>query len=126
MSNPLPDDATLQQVFDHVLKALRKQGKASVDTQGNCFYRTPEGLKCAAGHCIPDDLYRPSFENESIDKLINSYSLVLPWMTSEHIPLMIALQSAHDIDLGHRITSWEKEMKKIAEKFGLMYKEPEQ
>lgn len=55
-----------QEVFDHIVGSLIKQGKGSfviVDDEVHCRYRDGQGNKCAAGHIIPDHLYDVSFEN---------------------------------------------------------------
>lgn len=46
---------TLQEAFDHIVKAVVKQGRPSVTAAGTCMYRGPEGLKCAAGHLLEDE-----------------------------------------------------------------------
>lgn len=54
----IPD--TLQQVFDIISQHLLKQRvKSVVNTpmKNICQYRTPNGLKCAAGALIPDEEY---------------------------------------------------------------------
>lgn len=63
---------SLQQMFDHVLQALRAQGHASVALYAGgssakyvCVYRGPNGDKCAAGHLIPDELYDPRMDPDA-------------------------------------------------------------
>jgi hypothetical protein len=47
---------TKQEIFDKVAAHLLTQRRQSVnDCSGACVYRSPEGLKCAAGCLIPDD-----------------------------------------------------------------------
>lgn len=53
---------TKADVFYSVIAHLRAQNKRAVNTTGTCFYRTPEGLKCAAGYLIRDEEYDSSFE----------------------------------------------------------------
>lgn len=55
---------TLKQGFDIVKKHLLTQNKQSVEEfSGKCRYRGGEGLKCAIGCLIPDDMYKPEFED---------------------------------------------------------------
>lgn len=54
---------TKQEIFDFVVEKLRAQGCASVNPFGRCLYRGPDGLKCAIGHMIPDELYRPGWDD---------------------------------------------------------------
>ena len=52
---------TPQEIFDKVARHMLTQ-KCKAMVEGNCMYRTPEGLRCAAGCLIPDDKYRPDME----------------------------------------------------------------
>lgn len=57
---------TKQETFDTVAVALVRQGGPSLGKPsagfGRCAYRGTNGRKCAAGHLIPDALYRKSME----------------------------------------------------------------
>ncbi len=62
---------TSQAIFDKVANHLLKQGKKAVNTKGQnpegyCVYRTPDGLKCAAGCLIADEHYSEHLENYDI------------------------------------------------------------
>lgn len=96
-----------QDTFNQVYLGLAAQGfKQSANRRGDCLYRGPNGLKCAAGQVIPDDKFEPRFEGHGIVS-------VLPerWFdgesTSKDLNLMISglghnlgtlseLQSIHD------------------------------
>jgi len=39
-----------------MVEAIGKQGRPSVGDKDRCLYRGPDGLKCAAGHVIPDSM----------------------------------------------------------------------
>ena len=88
-----------QQVFDYVLEKLREQGCQS-KYMGKCLYRGPDGLKCAAGHLIPDDEYDEKMEggllkgtyNIIYNSLVNSYFL----QKGANIDLLAGLQLVHD------------------------------
>lgn len=54
---------TNQEIFDIVAVHLLTQGRVSIWGE-RCRYRGPEGLKCAAGILIPDDLYEPKWDEE--------------------------------------------------------------
>ena len=59
-----------QELYDFVVAAIVKQGRPSVGDNDRCLYRGPDGLKCAAGHVIPDGIYSPEImENRSISNL---------------------------------------------------------
>ena len=57
---------TLQETFDIVASHLLRQGRRSVDSEGRCLYRGPNGLKCGAGCLIPDELYDPDIEGRGV------------------------------------------------------------
>ena len=135
---------TAQQVFDKVLFALRAQGRAAVDSNNKCVYRAPNGDKCAFGHLIPDELYRPRMEtlsargvlgiSNACDEVVINYRKYhndemtkLRQMFNSNIPdkLYSSLQSAHDSVLkSEGIEEWEKEMQRIAEHYELNYTAP--
>ena len=130
---------TQQEIFDTVLEHLRKQGKASLSTEGDCTYRGPDGTSCAVGCLIPDELYDPLIENVSLPQIFNNYPPfrregdwpeLRPIMAriSDHLgvenePLLDALQRAHDGQLAaHGLSAWEYRMRIIALDFRLEYK----
>jgi hypothetical protein len=91
---------TEQEVFDIVARHLLTQGRRAAvdlgynDGQLNCLYRTPEGLKCAAGCLIPDEAYDESMEGIMIGSLIHNGTKLAhlkPFMM-----LLNRLQGAHD------------------------------
>lgn len=49
-----------QEIFTRVAVHLLRQGEPSMNS-GQCQYRGPNGLKCAVGVLIPDELCTPSF-----------------------------------------------------------------
>jgi len=84
-----------QELFDYIVEAIVKQGRPSVGDNDRCLYRGPDGLKCAAGHVIPDSMYSPvRMENHSVDTLRRDSKLpdsLIPLME-----LLAYLQNAHD------------------------------
>lgn len=98
-----------QETFDTVVNHLIKQGRRSVISLNDplrgpfkqCAYRTPEGLKCAAGILIPDELYSPRME------MSNVFSVVRKWPeVREHfgdVDVLYELQTVHD-----NVASWDE------------------
>lgn len=78
------------EVIDFVKKCLLKQNCKS-EKDGQCVYRGDNGAKCAAGHLIPDEDYRPSMEGKGWRGLIESYKF-----PKHHRYLIQDLQSIHD------------------------------
>lgn len=85
--------ATAQEVFDQVAIHLLKQNqRAYRPADGSCMYRTPSGLKCAAGCLISDDEYTPEFEDNNWVDLATAQRIV----PDSHLDLIRALQCVHD------------------------------
>lgn len=106
---------TLQDFFDTTIRHLIQQGERAVedyvrtdDLLGSvCRYRTPEGIKCAAGVHIPDALYEEWMEGVSILSMINPegeqfQADLVPYFPSHS--LAQALQELHDEE-----ASWDDE-----------------
>lgn len=119
---------TKQSLFDTVAKALLAQGGPAYNTpKAICMYRTPEGRKCAAGHIIPDALYRPELEGRAIETLLSPtrydlITLTLPEVPSELVTFLRDLQRAHDSSIARIeapthdgwLARWKQEMASLA------------
>ncbi len=132
---------TAQAIFDHVVTHLRKQNaKSSVaEPHGDvCVYRSPDGLMCAAGCLIPDELYHPTFEHSGFvyvlacDLHLRDYTTEeepkvtekvrqLREVYSEHKGMISEMQKTHDKLL---ISDWEGSFRRIAADYDLQYAEP--
>jgi hypothetical protein len=63
-------------VFDEAIAKITTQGAPSMRAKdGLCLYRGENGLKCAAGHFIPDSKYEPEMEGQSIGQVNSGYNL---------------------------------------------------
>lgn len=51
-------------IYKKVFRGLQSQNFYRSISHGSGRYRGPEGRKCAVGHLIPDEDYRPSMEGE--------------------------------------------------------------
>lgn len=111
-------DATEQEVFDQVAKHMLTQNKRSKDIRGElsydgCLYRSPDGLKCAAGCLIADDEYDPKFEKKDWVALTASFPDVIPLTHGE---LISDLQEIHDtVDVYY----WKDYLIELTNKFDL-------
>lgn len=117
-----------QDIFDRVLAHLSQQ-KCRASTHQGCMYRTPDGLKCAVGALIPDDLYDPRMDTGSqfsgdVNGLAHGirervFSPQLGWIT-ENRELLISLQKAHDAVGNWKYRdSFESDLWQIAGRFEL-------
>lgn len=118
---------TNQEAFNKVVISLRKQGRKSRVTLSNgffhdrCVYRGPNGLKCGAGHLIPDELYKDEFDNEfedsSIRNIVSHYGEEKVFGDKiENINFIAQLQKIHD---NYRVSIWEEEFARLAQEFNL-------
>jgi hypothetical protein len=87
---------TRQEIFDLAYRGLAAQGfRRSHDGTG-CLYRGPHGLRCAIGHCIPDDEWEhrnlERVNNEEIGGIV-SFSAGI---ADEDLDFAQGLQEAHD------------------------------
>ena len=113
-------EASLQDIFDFVAAHLMTQGVVSEDQNGQCVYRSPDGLKCAIGCLIPDDAYRGNLEGREGNHPIvlgalgfnmpenycrsGSFPIGFSKSDVDRINLLLALQQVHD-DEGRRSQS---------------------
>lgn len=112
---------TKQETFDTVVEHLRQQGRPAWDRGGTaCLYRTSQGLKCAVGCLIPDELYEARFEGVSLtnQKVLQHILRDL----GHDVNLLIELQMIHD---GMHSSNWESEWKTLAFKHDLVYTAPD-
>lgn len=110
-----------QTTFDRVVSHLRKQGcKAHI--HGSCKYRVGD-MSCAAGCLIPDEKYRPDFENTVIIESSGSINSVGEVLREEghDLTLVRVLQLVHDL---HEPCGWEAKFAHIAAAFDLDYISP--
>lgn len=105
---------TLQEIFSTAFIGLRNQGFERSMAFGGCMYRGEGGLKCAIGHCIPDEKYTFDLEGAAADipmimKAIGADNkIALP---------VIELQEAHDN--GSNPRRMEILLREFAEQYGL-------
>src|SRR5581483_1310933 len=82
--------ATAQDIFNTVALHLFTQGRPSSCKGGYCYYRGPNGMKCAVGALIPDENYYAGMEGKSVS------GITLPAHLNAHRPLLHELQAMHD------------------------------
>ena len=67
-----------QQLIDDIATHLLTQNRKSVDAHPHviqCMYRF-EGLKCAIGALIPDDLYNPGMERLGVENVLHTFPIL--------------------------------------------------
>ena len=71
--------------------------KVSIDRNIACYYKSPDGNKCAIGRFIPDDEYSFHFENENASNLLSKFNVHLQKLGSTFLN---RLQKLHDDGFG--------------------------
>lgn len=104
---------TGQEIFDKVAKHLLTQNAQSMGIMG-CAYRGDNGLQCAVGCLIPDELYRPEFEGKTAHFLGRGLQDTL-WGL-ENQGLVEALQHVHD---RRPVSAWKDGLCNVAYSNGL-------
>lgn len=116
-----------QEIFDRVLAHMRVQRRASVDDDGACLYRGPNGTACAIGALIRDDEYTPEIEKKNVYTLLKGVDRMT--VSEGRRSLLSDLQSVHDnlseIDSENFLSFIENDMEALAKNYGLVYKKEE-
>ena len=99
-----------QEIFEYVIKFLIKQGKRSYNENGGeCMYRNPEGLMCAIGCILSDDVYSPKMEGKRVNYLIETYKHI-PKYIKDNKYFLIYLQYLHDCTANWGINGLRKKV----------------
>jgi len=108
---------TKQDIFNIAANGLLKQGKTSKNSS-SCMYRGPNGLKCAIGMLIPDELYEEGFEGKSA-----SSSGVIKALVEAGVPYTVGykdfLDNLQDVHDDHQTGDWERELVNFAHHYDL-------
>ena len=108
------DGLTAQEVFDTVVNHFKTQ-KVPAVTGRRCLYRTPDGLKCAAGILIKDEDYSPDMEGTDFSGIASD----LPYLY-DHVDLIQRLQDVHDSVGVELLTTFTRnKLKEVAEEYSL-------
>ncbi len=117
---------TPQQTYDLAASKTLAQGCKSV-VGDTCRYRHlfDDSIRCPAGHCIPDDLYRPRMEGHAVmtgrrevgDE--DDPGFVLHELGHD-LDLLAAIQGAHDSAHENSfVKQFKANMRNVAHKHGL-------
>ena len=117
-----------QEFFNAALFGIRKQGRASMAPEGRCFYRSPDGCKCAAGHIITDAEYHRDMDEGEVGSFgplfVNQFKLN---RLKDYVAFIRDLQGAHDMASCTRnfMVAFEDNMLRLARRYNLTYSPPE-
>lgn len=111
---------TRQQIFTKVKNHLLSQNAKAMGKYATCMYRTVEGLKCAVGCLIPDDVYDPKIEYKTVNNLCDGMVGSFTFLKDFDKNFLRRLQVIHDnVD----VKDWEKELKAFATLENLVFDE---
>ena len=116
---------TDQEIFTKVARHLLAQGQRSErylddDGEPGCAYRGTDGLKCAVGCLIPDELYHQSIEGctvagDVVQSVLREAGIRAGYGERTD-SLLYELQNIHDY---YEPCSWEYYLKIVAKNFNL-------
>ena len=119
---------TNQQTFDKVYLHLMEQGKPAVNQNGNCRYRTSEGLMCAAGAILDEEGHS---RVDTVGTCRSEENFILFAEYVEEVLFLTMLQQEHDFWANPEYRRLNKKtfrqgidenFRKIAEQCGLKFK----
>lgn len=111
-----------QEIFDYVVNHLYTQGKPAKDFIGNCVYRNKQGLMCAVGCLIPDDVYVKEMEGESVGTISEIFDL--PAEIYEYKEMLRNLQGVHDGWTQQGFEPLVDYLVRVAEIEGIVFNDP--
>ena len=110
---------TAQEVFDYIVQNIFEQGEPSYDRDNDeCRYRLGK-LKCAAGHVLSDEAYKPKFETKPWNSIVHEHNF-----SDAHVSLIRDLQGAHDLSALYGssfLVKFDKKVQSIANEYNLNY-----
>jgi hypothetical protein len=113
---------TDQEIVNFVAEKLRAQGRQSLNEDGDCQYRGPDGLRCAAGWLLADEHYSPELEGVSARRPLAAAALCASGVGKAQLHLVGALQDAHDMTAREDfLVCFNESLKELCEDHGLTY-----
>tara|TARA_R110002153_G_scaffold1347_7_gene6974 strand:- start:11 stop:361 length:351 start_codon:yes stop_codon:yes gene_type:complete len=112
---------SVREIFYKVEKHLLKQNERSVANGVACRYRNDQGLTCAVGCLMSDDMYDYSFEGERVtDKYIMEALTPIVGVNKDKrrlkLFLLRELQIVHD---DSSVVDWAAGLAQVKQDFGI-------
>lgn len=108
-------EQTEQAVFEKAVVHLLTQNQKSVHDVDTCMYRSPDGLMCAVGIFIPDDVYDQKLERMSVNAVLERFGISEETGRVKTL-ILTQLQSLHD---RNDPSLWFEGAELIARRWGL-------
>lgn len=103
-----------QTIFTKAATHLLKQQAKSTRPDGHsCLYRSSDGLMCAVGCLIPDEMYHPLMEGSGVLGLIRNFPIIKELFDDNVVTsdLLYGLQKIHD---EYPVEHWEEALRSLA------------
>jgi len=114
---------SMNKIFYKVKKHLLTQGERSYSENdgGVCLYRSPNGMSCAVGCLMTDDMYsvhleRNNVTNSTIVKVLTPIIGVHHYKRTMKLELLTMLQRLHDVV---PVSNWSIKLDEIQKKYGI-------
>lgn len=112
---------SVNKIFYKVQKHLLKQHEKSESMVAGCQYRSDNGLRCAVGCLMTDDIYDSSFEGNNVhDRLVRKALTPIVGVNYElrllKLDLLERLQEVHD---NEPVEHWERGLAAIKHEFDI-------
>ena len=101
-----------QQAFDKMVTHAFTQKEKAIDLEGRCCYRTKCGKMCFVGAILPDEEYKPGYENRSIREF-DSEITAFEGLSAGLLP---QAQIIHD---AYNVSNWFHEFTLLSKRFKL-------
>ena len=115
---------SVREIFYKVEKHLLKQNERSYDKglARGCRYRNDQGLTCAVGCLMTDDMYEASFEGESVrDKYVTEALTPIIGVNKakkeDKLELLSKLQQIHD---STSVGNWDIKLRELKLEFKII------
>jgi hypothetical protein len=116
-----------QEAFTTIVTHLAKQAKKALSvgdgSASYCMYRSPEGLKCALGCLIPDDLYEPAMDSGmgmQASLLLDRYPALKKVLSDVDVQMLGDMQFLHDSCI---VSEWGTDARVMADRHHLIMPE---
>ncbi len=106
---------TKREYFNLLVERSAKGLFPSIDSEGRCKYRSPDGMVCPVGLIIPDDRYDVEMERRGVLSLVKDLFFTLSEVENWSgctVEELAACQVIHDNYAGycvHKVAKWNHE-----------------
>ena len=112
---------SVREIFYKVEKHLLKQNEKSMDFGSGCMYRSGGGLSCAVGCLMTDDIYRPSFEGDSVrdSSIMDALTPIVGVNEDKRVLKLYLLRELQVVHDESQPTCWASNLAKIKHDFDI-------